>query len=141
MVTFVEETCSKKKGKVNRLNGLKMLLLRCYIEFGPKSQESRVCFGMNGCNTVSRWIKFWNKSIFIPKLGGMCLHQNLEEESQGLESSRYHVIKESIACRSISADSNAKTRIGFLQIAPADNDKGYDRRRDKTCWTLQKGKD
>ena len=30
--------------------------------------------------------------------------------------------------------------IGFLQIAPADNDKGYDRRRDKACWTLQKGK-
>ena len=25
--------------------------------------------------------------------------------------------------------------------APADNDKGYDRRRDKACWTLQKGKD
>ena len=31
-----------------------------------------------------------------------------------------------------------KTGIDFLQIAPADNDKGYDRRRDMTCWTLQK---
>ena len=71
----------------------------------------------------------------------MCLHQNLEEESQGLESSQDHVIKESIACRSEPADSNAKTGIGFLQIAPADNDKGYVRRQDETCWTLQKGKD
>ena len=51
----------------------------------------------------------------------MCLHQNLKEESQGLESSQDHVIKESITCRSVSADSNATT----------DNDKGYDRRRDK----------
>ena len=65
----------------------------------------------------------------------------MEEESQGLESSRDHVIKESIACRSEIADSNTKTRIGFLQIAPVDNDKGYDLRRDKACWTLQKEKD
>ena len=70
----------------------------------------------------------------------MCLHQNLEEESQGLESSQDYVIKESIACRSEPADSDTKTRIGFLQIASADNDKGYDRRWDKTCWTLQKEK-
>ena len=56
----------------------------------------------------------------------MCLHQNLEEESQGLESSQDHVIKESIACRSEPADSDTKTRIGFRQIAPADDDKGYD---------------
>ena len=56
----------------------------------------------------------------------MCLHQNLEEESQGLESSQDHVIKESIAYRSELADSDAKTRIGFLQISPVDNDEGYD---------------
>ena len=70
----------------------------------------------------------------------MCLHQNLEEESQGPESSQDHVIKESIACRSEPTDSDAKNRIGFLQIAPADNDKGYVRRQDETCWTLQKEK-
>ena len=56
----------------------------------------------------------------------MCLHQKLEEESQGLKSTQDHVIKESIACRSEPADSDAKARIGFLQAAPADNDKGYD---------------
>ena len=56
----------------------------------------------------------------------MCLHQNLEEESQGLKSSQDHVIKESIACRSEPTDSDAKIGIGFLQISPADNDEGYD---------------
>ena len=71
----------------------------------------------------------------------MCLHQNLEEESQGLESSQDHVIKESIACRLEPADSDAKTRMGFLQIPPADNDKGYIRRQEEICWTLQKEKD
>ena len=71
----------------------------------------------------------------------MCLHQNLEEESQGLESSQDHVIRGSNAYRSKLANSDAKTGIGFLRIALADNDKGYDRRQDETCWTLQKGKD
>ena len=55
-----------------------------------------------------------------------CLHQNLEGESEGLKSSQDHVIKESIACRSEPADSDAKTGIGFLQIVLADKDKGYD---------------
>ena len=71
----------------------------------------------------------------------MCLYQNLEEESQGLKISQDHVIKETIACRSELADSDAKTGISFLQIAPADNDRGYVWRQDETCWTLQKGKD
>ena len=70
-----------------------------------------------------------------------CLHQNLEGESQGLEGSQDHVIKELIARRSEPADSDAKTGIGFLQIAPADNDEDYVRRQDETCWTLQKEKD
>ena len=35
----------------------------------------------------------------------------------------------------------SNTGFGFLQIAPAENDKGYGVRRDKACWTLQKGKD
>ena len=51
---------------------------------------------------------FWNKITFIPKLGDMCLHQNLEEELQGLKSPQDRVIKESIACRSEPADSDAK---------------------------------
>ena len=71
----------------------------------------------------------------------MCLHKNLEEESQGLESSQDRVIKESIACRSEPADLDAKTGISFLQISLADNDGGYVRRQDETYWTLQIGKD
>ena len=54
MAALVDRTCSKKKGEVNWPSGLKMILLGCYIEFGPKSQESRVCFRISGCNTVSR---------------------------------------------------------------------------------------
>ena len=37
-----------------------------------------------------------------------CLHQNLEEESQGLEGPQDHVIKESIACILEPADLDAK---------------------------------
>ena len=66
-----------------------------------------------------------------------CSHQNLEGESQRLKSSQDHVIKEAIACSWFECN----TGISFLQIASADNDKGYNRRRDKACWTLQKGKD
>ena len=45
----------------------------------------------------------------------MCLHQNLEEESQGLKSSQDHVIKESIEYRSVSADSNATLESAFFR--------------------------
>ena len=54
MVALVIEACSKKKGKVNWPNGLKVILLGCYIKFGPKSQESSVCFVIGGCNAVNR---------------------------------------------------------------------------------------
>ena len=45
-----------------------------------------------------------------------CLHQNLKEEWQGLESSQEHVIKESIACRSEPADSNAALESTFFRL-------------------------
>ena len=45
----------------------------------------------------------------------MCLHQNLEGESQGLESSQDHVNKESIACWLESADSNATLELAFFR--------------------------
>ena len=53
VAALVIEACSKK-GKVNRPSGLKVILLGCYTTFGPKGQESRVCFGIVGCNTVNR---------------------------------------------------------------------------------------
>ena len=54
MAALVIEACSKKKGKVNRPSQLKVILFGCYIKFGSKSQESRVYFGIGGCNAVSR---------------------------------------------------------------------------------------
>ena len=54
VAALVNRACSKKKGEVNWPGGLMMILLGCYIEFVPKSQESRVCFGIGGCNAVSR---------------------------------------------------------------------------------------
>ena len=44
MAALVIEACSKKKGKVNRPSGLKVILLECYIKFGPKSLESCCLF-------------------------------------------------------------------------------------------------
>ena len=45
----------------------------------------------------------------------MCLHQNLEEESQGLESSQDHVSRESITCRSELADLNVALESAFFR--------------------------
>ena len=53
MEALAVEVCSRKKGKVNRLSGLKVILLGCYIKFGPKSQESRVRSRIGGCNAVN----------------------------------------------------------------------------------------
>ena len=53
-MALVVEACSTKKGKVNRLNELEMILLGYYIKFGPRNQESRVSFGINGYDTVRR---------------------------------------------------------------------------------------
>ena len=45
----------------------------------------------------------------------MCLHQNLEGKSQRLKSSQDYVIKEAIACRSESADSNTALKLVFFR--------------------------
>ena len=45
----------------------------------------------------------------------MCLHQNLEEGFQRLESSQNHVSKGSIACRSKIADSDAALESAFFR--------------------------
>ena len=53
VAALVDRACSKKKGEVNWSSGLKVILLGCYIKFGPKSQESRVCFRIGGCKAVN----------------------------------------------------------------------------------------
>ena len=53
VVALVVEACSKK-GKVNKMSELKIILLGYYIKFGPRNQELRVYFGINGYDMVSR---------------------------------------------------------------------------------------
>ena len=54
MAALVDEACLKKKGKVNRPSELEIILLGYYIKFIQRNQESRVYFGINGYDTVSR---------------------------------------------------------------------------------------
>ena len=54
MTASVVKICSRKKGKANRPNELEMILLGNYIKFGPRNQELRVYFRINGCDMVSR---------------------------------------------------------------------------------------
>ena len=70
-----------------------------------------------------------------------CLHKNLEEELQGFRSSQKSCHHQGISCVEIGTSWFRCTRVGFLQIAPANDDRGYDRRWDETYWTLQKRKD
>jgi len=54
IAALVVEACSRKKGKANRLNELKMILLGYYIKPRPRNQELHVYFGINGCDMVSK---------------------------------------------------------------------------------------
>ena len=65
-------------------------------------------FGCAYCHDAAVYTKIWKKML------------------QGLESSQDHVTNELVACRSETTDSDAEIGIGFPQIAPADNNKGYD---------------
>ena len=87
------------------------------------------------------WAPKINLPIYSPSHWMSVYTKIWKKMLQGLESPQDHVTKESITCRSEPADSDAGTRIDFPQIAPADNNKGYVRHQDETCWTLQKGKD
>ena len=54
MAALVVEAFSRKKRKANGPSKLEMILLGYYIKFGLRNQESRIYFGINGCDTVSR---------------------------------------------------------------------------------------
>ena len=53
MAALAVTICSRKKGKANRPSELEMILLGYYIKLGPKSQKSRVCLEINGCDMVN----------------------------------------------------------------------------------------
>ena len=55
------------------------------------------------------------QNLFVLKLGGMCLHQNLEGKSQGPRSSEDRVSEESIVCRSKTADSDIALESTFFR--------------------------
>jgi len=112
-----------------------VLTIRC------GEQELAVLQNLLPCALAEFPCRYVGLPLSLRKLTKVCLHQNFEEGSQGLGSSQDRVVKESIACRSEPADSNAEIGIGFPQIAPVDNNKCYVRRQDETCQTLQKGKD
>ena len=57
------------------------------------------------------------------------VYTEIWKEGHGDSSSQDHVVKKSITCRSELANSDARIIIGFLQIAPADKDKGYNQRQ------------
>ena len=54
MAASTAKMCSRKKGKANGPSELEMILLGYYIKLGPRSQESRVCLEINGCDMVNR---------------------------------------------------------------------------------------
>jgi len=54
MAASAARICSRKKGKTNRPSKMEMILLGYYIKLEPRSQESRVCLRINGCDMVNR---------------------------------------------------------------------------------------
>ena len=54
MTVSAVKICSRKKGKANGPSELEMILLGYYIKLRPRSQESRVCLGINGYGMVNR---------------------------------------------------------------------------------------
>ena len=69
--------------------------------------------------------------MFFTRLEEAIVYTEIWKEGRGDSSSQDHVVKESITCRPELADLDARIIIGFLQIAPADKDKGYNQRQDR----------
>ena len=80
MTASIVKVGSRKKEKANSPSELEEILLGCYIRLGPGSQESCVYLEIEQLRR-GKPIN-WNFGIksFYPKIGGMCLHQNLGEE-------------------------------------------------------------
>ena len=71
----------------------------------------------------------------------MCLHQNLEGESQGPRSSQDHIIKGSVAGGSKQLIQMQKLESAFFGQHQQMTTEATLDARTKMCWTLQKGKD
>ena len=69
----------------------------------------------HGCDTPVESFVFHSMNIGIQVGSSYCLHQNLEGGSQKLKSSQNYVSKESIACGSEPADSDAALESTFFK--------------------------
>ena len=87
---------SRKKEKANRPSGLEKILLGCYIKLGLGSQESCIYHGIEQLRRGKRMNWNFGIKLFYPKIGGMCLLQNLGEERGNSQASKIVPIKESI---------------------------------------------
>ena len=54
MTASAVEVGLRRRKKVNRPSKLQNILLGCYIELGPGSQESRIYFGWCSCSVVNQ---------------------------------------------------------------------------------------
>ena len=87
MPTSAIKVCSKKKGKARGPSELENILLGYYIRLGPECQEPCIYFGIKSLQYDKRINRnFGIKSFLSQNCGGMCLHQNLERETQELEA-------------------------------------------------------
>ena len=87
----------RKKEKANRPSGLQKILLGCYIKLRPGSQESCVYLGIEQLRRGKPMDCNFGIKSFYPKIGGMCLHQNLGSRTRELEASNIVSTKESNA--------------------------------------------
>ena len=96
MTALAIEVGSRKKEKAKRPSESEEILSGCYIRLGPGSQE--LCVHLRIERLRHGKPINWNFRIkpFYPKIGGMCLHQNLGEERGNSQASKIMPIKESI---------------------------------------------
>ena len=82
MAVSAVRICLRKKGKANGPSELEKILLGYYIKLGPGSQE--LCVYLEIERLRRGKLISWNFRIkpFYPKIGGMCLHQNLERRTR-----------------------------------------------------------
>ena len=96
MTALAIEVGPRKREKAKGPRESEKILLGYYIKLGPESQESCVYLRIVQLRhgKPMNWI-FGIKS-FYPKIGGMCLHQNLGEEHGNSQASKIVLIKKSI---------------------------------------------
>ena len=132
---------SRKEGKAKRSSASKEVLLGCCIRLGPGSLELRVYLGIERLRRDKPISKNFRIKPFYPKIGGMCLHQNLGKERENSQASKIVPIKESIEWGSMSADSDTTLESDLLGWCHRIAMMNYGWYQETTYRTLQKGKD